>query len=143
MTPATGAAAAAVAIIGGEVTLGFPNIPPALPHVKSGRLRALAVTTARRSAAVPELPTVAEAGLPGYEATAWYGILAPAGTPPEIIARLNADVVRAVRTQEVRERIAAEGGEAMPTTPEGFTALMKDHIGRWAKVVKASGARAD
>lgn len=114
----------------------------ALPHVRSGKLKALAVTTAKRSAAVPELPTVAEAGLPGYEATAWFGVLAPAATPPpQIIAKLNAAIVKSLRTREMQERLAAEGTEPVGNTPEQFAQTVRNDIAKWVKVVKSSGAR--
>jgi tripartite-type tricarboxylate transporter receptor subunit TctC len=121
--------------------MAFPNIPPALPHVRNGKLKALAVTTAKRSAAVPELPTVAESGIPGYEATAWFGLLAPAGTPPAIIARLNAATVKIIQLREMQERLGAEGTEAVGNTPEQFAQIIRTDIAKWAKVVKASGAR--
>ena len=126
-----------------EIALAIPNIPPALPHVRSGKLKALAVTTAKRAAGVPDLPTVAEAGLPGYEATAWFGVLAPAATPPQIIARLNAAIVKIAHAREMQERLTAEGADAVGNTPEQFAQIIKSDIAKWAKVIKASGARAD
>lgn len=141
--PFKGAPAAVLGVITGEISLAILNLPPALPHVKSGKLKALGVSTARRSTAVPELPTIAEAGLPGYEATAWYGVLAPAGTPRDIVAKLNAEIVKSLRTGEMKKRIGADGGEVIASTPEEFTAVMKTDIAKWAKVVQASGARAD
>jgi tripartite-type tricarboxylate transporter receptor subunit TctC len=141
--PFKGSPAAVIAVISGQIALAMPNIPPALPQVRSGRLRALAVTTAKRSAAVPELPTVAEAGLPGYEATAWFGVLAPAATPPQIIAQLNTAIIKALRTRDIQERIAAEGGDVVGNTAEEFAAIIKRDIAKWATVVKASGARPD
>jgi tripartite-type tricarboxylate transporter receptor subunit TctC len=127
----------------GEVAFALPNIPPALPHAKTGKLRALAVTTARRSPAVPDLPTVAESGLPGYEATAWFGVLAPVGTSRDIVDRLNALIVKALRTPEMKERLLADGAEAIGSTPEEFAAVMRRDIAKWAEVVKKSGARAE
>lgn len=141
--PFKGSPAAVIGVISGQIAMAFPNIPPALPHVRSGRLKALAVTTAKRSAAVPELPTVAEAGLPGYEATAWFGVLAPAATPPQIIAKLNAAIVKSLRIREMQERLAAEGTEPVGNTPEQFAQTVRNDIAKWAKVVKASGARPD
>jgi tripartite-type tricarboxylate transporter receptor subunit TctC len=141
--PFRGAPAGVVGVISGEVAMGFPNIPPALPHVRSGKLKALAVTTAKRSGAVPDLPTVAEAGLPGYEATAWFGVLAPAKTPPQIIARLNGVIVKSLQGREMLERLAAEGTEPVGSTPEQFAQIIKNDITKWAQVIKQSGAKAN
>lgn len=141
--PFKGSPAAVIGVISGQIAMAFPNIPPALPHVRSGKLKALAVTTAKRSAAVPETPTVAEAGLPGYEATAWFGVLAPAATPPQIIAKLSAAIVKSLRTREMQERLAAEGTEPVGNTPEQFALTVRNDIAKWAKVVKSSGARAE
>ena len=141
--PFKGSPAAVIGVIAGQIALAIPNIPPALPHVRSGKLKALAVTTAKRAAGVPDLPTVAESGLPGYEATAWFGVLAPAATPPQIIARLNAAIVKIAHAHEMQERLTAEGADAVGNTPEQFAQIIKNDIAKWAKVVKASGARAD
>ena len=141
--PFKGSPAAVIGVISGQITMGFPNIPPALPHVRSGKFKALAVTTVKRSATVPELPTIAESGLPGYEATAWFGVLAPAATPPQIIARLNAAIVKIVHSRDMQERLATEGAEAVGNTPEQFAQIIRNDIAKWAKVVKASGARAE
>jgi tripartite-type tricarboxylate transporter receptor subunit TctC len=127
----------------GEVELAFPNLPPAMPQVKTGKLRGVAVTTAKRFPALASIPTVAESGLAGYEARAWFGVLAPAGTPRPIVTRLNAEIVKIVRTPEMKERLLADGAEAIGSTPEEFTAVMKTDIAKWQKVIKASGARAD
>lgn len=139
--PFKGSPAAVIGVIAGQIAMAFPNIPPALPHVRSGKLKALAVTTAKRSAAVPDLPTIAESGLPGYEATAWFGVLAPAGTSPAIIAKLNAAIVKSVQLRDLQERLAAEGTQAIGNTPEQFAQIIKTDIAKWAKVVKASGAK--
>lgn len=141
--PFKGAPAAVLGVITGEISMAILNLPPALPHVKNGRLKALGVSTPKRSAAVPDLPTIAESGLPGYSATAWYGVLAPAGTPREIIMKINAEIVKGLRTDEMRKRIASDGGEVIGSTPEEFTAVMKTDIAKWAKVVQASGAQVD
>ncbi len=141
--PFKGAPAAVLGVITGEVSMAIPNLPPALPHVRSGKLKALGVSTPKRSPAVPELPTIAESGLPGYAATAWYGVLAPAGTPREIILKLNTEIVKILRTDEMKKRIASDGGEVIGSTPEEFTAVMKTDIAKWAGVVQASGARVD
>jgi tripartite-type tricarboxylate transporter receptor subunit TctC len=141
--PFKGAPAAVLGVITGEISMAILNLPPALPHVKNGRLKALGVSTSKRSAAVPDLPTIAESGLPGYSATAWYGVLAPAGTPREIIMKINAEIVKGLRTDEMKKRIASDGGEVIGSTPEEFTAVMKTDIAKWAKVVQASGAQVD
>jgi tripartite-type tricarboxylate transporter receptor subunit TctC len=141
--PFKGSPSAVLAVISGQIAMAMPNIPPALPHVKTGKLKALAVTTAKRSAAVPELPTVAESGLSGYEATAWFGVLAPAGTPRDIIEKLNALIVKSLRAPDMQQRLQADGAEAAGGTPEAFAAVIKRDIAKWAVVVKKSGARAD
>jgi tripartite-type tricarboxylate transporter receptor subunit TctC len=123
--------------------MAITGVPPLLPHVKSGRLRALAVGTPQRLPLLPALPTIAQAGVPGYEATQWYGVLAPALTPKEIVARLHAEIVSALKRPEVRERLASEAAEPVGNTPEEFQNFIKAEIARWAPVVKASGARAD
>jgi tripartite-type tricarboxylate transporter receptor subunit TctC len=101
------------------------------------------VSTAKRSAAVPEIPTIAEGGLPGYEASTWYAVLAPAGTPNDIITRLNSELVKGLRSEDMKKRIAAEGGDIVGSTPEELTAVIKRDIEKWTKVVAASGAKAN
>lgn len=137
--PYKGGSPAVTALLSGEVQVNFATIPTALPHVRNARLRALAVSTARRSKAAPELPTVAEAGVPGYEYASWVGLLAPAGTPRPILARLNAESVKIVNSPELREHLATEGSEPTGGTPEQFTATLAAEIARWQKVVKAAG----
>lgn len=141
--PFKGAPGAVLAVMSGEVELAFPNLPPALPQVRVGKLRGVAVTTARRFPSLPAIPTIAESGVAGYEARAWFGVLAPAGTARGIVNKLNAEIVKIVRTQETKDRLLADGAEAIGSTPEEFTAVMKTDIAKWAKVIKASGARAD
>ncbi len=141
--PFKGAPSAVLAVMTGEVSLAILNLPPALPHVRSGKLKALGVSTPKRSSAVPDLPTIAEAGLPGYDAGTWYGLLAPAGTSAEIITRLNTETVKILRTDDMKKRIAAEGGEIAGGTPAEFAALIKRDIEKWTKVVALSGARVD
>jgi len=141
--PFKGAPSAALGVIGGQVEMGLLNLPPTLPQVKSGRLKGLAVTAAKRAGAIPELPTIAEAGVPGYEAVTWYGVMAPAGTPPEITAKLYAAISADLRNDDTRARIAADGGEVVGSTPEEFAAVLKRDLAKWTKVVKDSGARAD
>jgi hypothetical protein len=141
--PFKGAPAAVIGVMTGEISLAILNLPPALPHVRSGKLKALGVSTATRSSAVPDIPTIAEAGLPGYDAGTWYGLLAPAGTPGDIIARLNVELVKGLRSAEMKKRIAAEGGDVIGGTPDEFTAVIKRDIEKWTKVVAASGAKAN
>ena len=141
--PFKGAPAAVLGVITGEISMAILNLPPALPHVRSGKLKALGVSTAKRSASVPDLPTIAESGLPGYSAGTWYGVLAPAGTPREIILKLNTEIVKNLRNDDMKKRIASDGGEVIGSTPEEFTAVMKTDIAKWAKVVQASGAQVD
>jgi tripartite-type tricarboxylate transporter receptor subunit TctC len=140
--PYKGAAPATTDLISGQVTLMFNNMLSAMPQVKAGRLRAVAVTSTKRSAAAPELPTIAET-VPGYEASGWYGAFAPAATPRDIINRLNTEMNRAMKMPDVIQRLAGDGVEAVGTTPEQFAAYLKQEVAKWGKVVKASGAKAD
>ncbi len=137
--PYKGGAPSVIGLISGEVQVNFATITTALPHVKTRRLRPLAVSTARRSRAAPEIPTVSEAGLKGFEYASWIGLLAPAGTPRPIIAKLNAESVKAVQTPEIREILAAEGAEPVASTPEAFASTIAAEVARWMKVVKAAG----
>jgi len=141
--PFAGGAPGLAALVGGQVQLMADNMNSALPMIKSGKVRAIAVTTIKRSVALPDLATVAEQGLPGFDSGSWFGLFAPAGTPPVIIARLNAEVVKILNTPEVRERMLQQGAEPAPGTPAQFTQLIRDDTVRWAKVIKASGAKAD
>ena len=134
--PYKGTGPALTDLIGGQVQLMFCNLTAALPQVKSGRLRALAVTGAKRTATVPELPTVIEAGLPGYVVTSWFGVLAPAATPRDVIVRLNSELAQAMRSPDMRERLAGEGAEPTSSTPEQFAAFIKTEIAQWTKVVR-------
>ena len=129
------------ALIGGETQVNFSTISTALPHVKSGRLRALAVSTARRAIAAPDVPTIAESGVKDYDYSSWIGLLAPAKTPPAVIARINAEAVKAVRTPEIKAILATEASEAVGSSPAEFAAVMKAEVARWMKVVKAAGIR--
>jgi len=138
--PYKGAAPMVVDLIGGHLSLTITGMPPLLPHVKSGKLRALAVASAKRTPLLPELPTIAEAALPGYEAVSWYGVLAPAAAPGDIIAKLNAEIIKAVARPDAAERLAGEGADPATGTPAQFGAFIKNEIARWAKVIKASGA---
>jgi tripartite-type tricarboxylate transporter receptor subunit TctC len=130
-------------LIAGAVQLSFAGLPQTLPHVKSGRLKALAVTTARRAAAVPDLPTIAEAGVPNYEVDPWYGVIAPAGTPRSIIERLNAAFARALAAPDLREKFMLQGLEPRATTPAEFSALIEREIAKWSKVVRDAGIKAE
>jgi len=130
-------------VMGGQVAMTFDNITTAWPLAKGGKLRALAVTTAKRSAVAPDVPTLAEAGLPGFEVGSWQGVFAPAGTPPEIVRRLNAEIVKILNMPEVRDKLAALGAEVAPNSPEEFATMVKAEVGKWAEVVKKSGARVD
>ncbi len=141
--PYKGGGAAYTDLISGQVQLYFVGIPGTVQYLKAGRLRALAVTTPRRSPAAPEVPTIAESGLPGFSATTWWGILAPAGTPQPIIARIDFEVARILKAPEVRAKLDAQGFEPVASTPESFGAFMRSEIELWAKAVKASGARAE
>jgi tripartite-type tricarboxylate transporter receptor subunit TctC len=131
-----GGGPALVATLSGETGLSFLSIPAALPHMQAGRLRALATTGAKRTPSLPDLPTIAEAGVPGYEFSSWWGVLAPAGTPPAAIATFNDYVVKATRTPEVRKRFSDEGVEIIASSPAEFGAHIKRELARWAKVVK-------
>ncbi len=141
--PYKGAVPALNDLLGGRVSMIFSSMPPALPHITTGRLKALAVTSGKRSPAVPEVPTIAESGLPGYEVINWYGVLAPAGTPKDIVARLNGEIRRILSLPDVKERLAAQGAETITSTPQEFGAYIKSETEKWAKVVKFSGARID
>ena len=141
--PYKGSVPAMTALLGGEIPLMFNVISTALPHVKAGKVRALAITTARRSSLVPDLPTVAEAGLPGFEYVAYFGLQAPARTPKEIIAKLNGETTRILHMADVRERFAVNGAEPMHSTPEQFGAFIRQEIEKHRPLIKATGARVD
>lgn len=138
--PYKGSAPAQQDLLAGMVKLGFPGTPIVIPHVKSGRLKALAVTTAQRSAQMPDVPTVAEAGVPGFESLSWVGLIAPVGTPPEIVAKLHDEIAKLLRLPDVQQLLAASGMEATPTTSEEFGAYLKSEYDKWGKVVRDSGA---
>jgi tripartite-type tricarboxylate transporter receptor subunit TctC len=141
--PYKGSPPAVTDLLAGEVALMFSPSSTVLPHVKSGRLRALAVTTAARLPSLPELPTVAESGLKGYETITWFGFVAPAKTPQAIVARLNAEIVKVLALPEVRNPFAIQGIEVIGGTPEQFASYIRDEITKWAKVIRLSGAKAD
>ena len=141
--PYKGSAPALTDTMGGQTAIFFDTMLSAMPHVRGGKLKALAVTSAQRSPAAPDIPTVAESGLPGYEAIAWNGLLAPAGTPKEVVAKLNAEMKKALELPEIRERFAAQGFAAAYSTPEDYTRFINAEVDKWAKVVKVSGATID
>lgn len=141
--PYKGSAPALTDLLAGQLNLMFGNMASAMPHVRSGRLRALAVTSAKRSAAALELPTVAETGLPGYEATSWFALFGPARTPMPIINKLNAEVNALLKMPDVKERMLGLGADAMPMAPRELTAYVGSEIAKWGKLIKASGAKAE
>ncbi|HEY4372797.1 MAG TPA: tripartite tricarboxylate transporter substrate binding protein [Burkholderiales bacterium] len=141
--PYKGSAPALTDLIGGQVQVYFDNTPNVLPHIKAGKIRALAVTSAKRFALVPDLPTVAEAGVPGYEVAVWFGTVAPAGTPHDVVLKINAEINRILKLPEVKERFSAGGIEIVGGTPETFGALIRKETATWAKVVKDANIKAD
>lgn len=141
--PFKGGAQAMPAVAGGEVALSFATIVSSLPLVQSGKLRGLAVTSAKRFPSANEFPTVAESGLPGYEAVAWYGVFAPDGTPREIIQQLNTDIVRIINSPDVRDLLLKQGADSYATSVEEFARVVQRDVAKWAKVVRSSGAKAD
>jgi len=139
--PYKGLAPALNDMIGGQIQFGFGSYSTVGQHAKTGRLRAIAVTSAKRAATTPDLPTIAESGFPGYDAVPWWGIMVPAGTPKALVNRINKDVLQALQTKEVRERFELQGIETAGTTPEGFGKFLASEIARWAKVVKQVGVK--
>ncbi len=141
--PYKGRAQAVPDLLGGRITMIFDNMPSALPLVKSGDVRALAVTSATRSPAAPTIPTLAESGLPGFEATSWFALMAPAGLPKDVLAKINAETVRVMNLPDVREKLTALGLDVAPGTPEALAQHIQAETTKWAKVVKESGAKPD
>jgi tripartite-type tricarboxylate transporter receptor subunit TctC len=141
--PYKGVQQAITDVIGGQVQLVFPNVSVILPHVKAGRVRGLGVTSLTRSSAIPELPTISEAGVPGFEVTTWSGIVVPAGVPKAIVARLNAEFNKALALPALKEKFAANGYEPVGGTSEQFTALVKKEVVKWAKVIKDANIKPD
>jgi tripartite-type tricarboxylate transporter receptor subunit TctC len=139
--PYKGNSLALTDLIGGQVSLNFATSASVMPHVRSGRLRGLAITGATRSPALPDLPTVAESGVPGYEASLWYGFLGPARLAPDIVQRLNAEIVAALKVPEVRDRLAAEGVDARSTTPDELAQLIASDVKRWGRIIERTGVR--
>jgi tripartite-type tricarboxylate transporter receptor subunit TctC len=141
--PYKGASPALTDLLGGQVDLYLSTPQAAAGHIKSNAIHALAVTSAKRETALPQVPTLAEAGFAGLEITNWYGVLAPANTPPAIVSQLNAAIVKALKEPELREALSREGGEVLGGTPAQFAELLKSEQVKWAKVVRDSGAKVD
>jgi tripartite-type tricarboxylate transporter receptor subunit TctC len=141
--PYKGSGPALADLLGGQVSVMFDNLTSSIGYIKTGRLRALAVTTARRYPELPNVPTINESGVPGYEASAWFGIVVPKATPREIVNRINSEVNKAIALPDIREKLAQQGAEATPLTPEQFGAFIHNEVVKWAKVVKASGAKVE
>ena len=141
--PYKGGGPAAVDLVAGQVAVGFNTLPAAIPHIRNGRIKTLAVTDEKRSAALPDVPTSAEAGFPGYTMTNWFGGVLAVGTPKEIIVRLNSEMAKILQMPDVKERLAAVGADAVGGTPESFGALIKSEIAKYAKVVRDGGLQLD
>jgi len=141
--PYKGSSPALTDLMGGQVQIMFDNLPSALPQIKAGKLRAIAVTSLKRAPVLPDVPTISESGLPGFEASSWFGVLAPAGTPAPIVARINAEVNKWLQSAEAREKLLSQGAEAAGGSPEQFANHIRAESEKWAKVVKASGAKVD
>ena len=141
--PYKGGAPSTLAVLSGEVQITFATLPGAMPHIKSGKLNGPAVTTAKRSPALPEVPTIAESGLPGFDISSWAGLMAPAGTPKSVVLMLNAATVKALASPDMRERLAGEGAEPVGNTPEQFAAFVKAELAKWAQAIKQAGAQID
>jgi tripartite-type tricarboxylate transporter receptor subunit TctC len=141
LVPYKGNSLAVTAVMSGETSLVFGNIAQSLPQVNAGRMRALGVTSARRSSVMPNVMTIAESGIAGFETSTWYGMLVPAGTPRPVVDKLNAEIVRILQLPDVRARLSAEAFELPADTPDQFAGIIKSELTRWAKVVKETGAR--
>ncbi|AVS71721.1 LacI family transcriptional regulator [Paracidovorax avenae] len=141
--PYKGSAPAVTDLLGNQIAIMFDNMPSAIQHVRSGRLRAIAVTTARRSPELPDVPTIAESGVPGYEATSWFGMFAPAATPAPVVAQLNATIVKVLAQPDIRKKLAEQGAEAAGETPAQFADFIQKESVKWGRVVKESGASVD
>jgi tripartite-type tricarboxylate transporter receptor subunit TctC len=141
--PYKGGGPAVIELMAGQTQIYFGNLPTVIGYARAGRLRALAVTGAKRAVAVPDIPTVDESGVPGFNVTAWYGVSAPARTPRPVIDRLNAEFVRAIKSPDLRDKLVAAGADPAGTTPEQYTAFVQDEITKWAKVIKAAGIKGE
>ena len=141
--PYKGSAPAVADLLGNQIGIMFDNMPSAIQHVRAGKLRPLAVTTAKRSPELPDVPTIAEAGVPGYEATSWFGLFAPAGTPAPVLAKLHGAITKVLNKPEVVKQINDQGAQTTSETPEQFAAFIKAEAAKWGPVVRASGATVD
>jgi len=141
--PYKGSAPVVTDLIAGQLDVMFDNMPNVIGHVRAGKMKALAVSTTTRSPLAPEIPTVAEAGVPGYEQTAWFGVLAPAGTPRDIIGRLNAEIIKLLNSADIKERFSKQGVEVRTSTPEQFGEFLRSEVLRWGKVIREAGIKAD
>ena len=141
--PYKGNAAAMTDVMGGQIEMLFDQMATAVPHVKAGRVRALAVTTGRRSPAMPDVPTIAESGVPGYESTAWFGIIGPAGMPKEVTNQINAALRKALARPEVQKQLSEQGLDLTPNSPDEFRAMLTSEMAKWATVIKQAGVKAD
>jgi tripartite-type tricarboxylate transporter receptor subunit TctC len=141
--PYKGAGPAVIELLAGHHVLYFGNVPSVIQHARTGKLRAIAVTGAKRSTAVPDIPTVSESGIPGFLVTTWYGVSAPAKTPRPIIDRLNSEIVRALNSPDLRSRLTNDGADPVGNTPEQYTAFVENEIAKWAKVIKSAGIKAE
>jgi tripartite-type tricarboxylate transporter receptor subunit TctC len=141
--PYKGGGPAVIELIAGQTQIYFGNMPTVIGHVRAGKLRPLAVTSSKRSPAEPQIPTVAESGVPGFDVTAWYGVSAPAKTPRSVIDKLNAEFVRAVKSPDLRDRLIAQGADPAGNTPEQYAAFVQNEITKWARVIKAAGIKGE
>ncbi len=141
--PYKGVAPALTDLIGGQLDSAFASVPSVIQHIQGGTVRALAISSGTRSAAAPDVPTIAEAAVPGFDVNPWWGILAPAGTPPETVRRINSDVGAILATDDMRAFLKTQGADALIRTPEAFRALLVADVAKWAVIVKASGAHID
>jgi tripartite-type tricarboxylate transporter receptor subunit TctC len=130
-----------ISLIAGETDVGFPSVPASIQHIRSGRLRGIAVTTKARAKALPEVPSIAEGGVAGYEATQWFGILAPAGTPRPVIDKLYQEIARGLRSPELQQRLVAEGMEVVASTPDEFASYIRSETDKWSRVIKSAGIK--
>ena len=141
--PYKGGAPAVIDMLAGQTSLMFGSMPTVIQFARNGKLRAIAVTGAKRAPATPDIPTVAESGVPGYEVTAWYGVSAPAKTPPAVVERLNSEMLRALKLPDVREQLKSQGADPVGSTPAQYTAFMQNEISKWAKVIAAAGIKGE
>ena len=141
--PYKGASPAFTGLLSGEISVYMSSIQPAIPMLNAGRVRALGVTSAKRMATLPNVPTISESGLPGYEVTNWYGVMMPAGVPKEVLTKIHAELVKILKMPDVQQRFQAEGGDTTSNTPEQFAAFIKTEITKWSKAVRESGAKVD